>query len=173
MRAGAYMKKGNYDSAITDYTEAIRLDPRNTYGYSWRGQAHEKQGNVKAACADYKKALELESQNYFAKEMRDYIAKHRITTSTKDDSKNIESYVTKGGEYFNRREYDKAIAKYTQAIQLNPQNDYAYRWRTKAHERKGNIKAACIDYQRALEIAPKHYAAREMYNYIRKHCGEE
>jgi tetratricopeptide (TPR) repeat protein len=38
-RAGAHIDAGDYDSAIADFTEAIRLDPEDTFAYCGRGRA--------------------------------------------------------------------------------------------------------------------------------------
>ena len=50
-RGLAYGKKGDYDKAIADYTEAIRLNP-NAEAYSNRGLAYRKKGDYDKAIAD-------------------------------------------------------------------------------------------------------------------------
>ncbi len=39
-RGNAYEKKGEYDRAIADYEQAIRLNPRYALAYSGRGNAY-------------------------------------------------------------------------------------------------------------------------------------
>ena len=41
-RGIAYENKGEYDKAIADYTEAIRLDPKDAKAYCSRGWAYGK-----------------------------------------------------------------------------------------------------------------------------------
>ena len=56
-RGLSYAKKGEYDRAIADYTEAIRLDRESVLPYSNRGSAYEKKGELDKALADFREAL--------------------------------------------------------------------------------------------------------------------
>jgi len=56
-RAIEYRQAGDYDRAIADYTQTIRLDPDFTGAYSGRGLAYEGKGDTAKALADYRKAL--------------------------------------------------------------------------------------------------------------------
>src|SRR5262249_23380295 len=47
---------GDYDRAIADLNEAIRLDPRRTLAYSERGHAYAAKGDHAKAREDYDKA---------------------------------------------------------------------------------------------------------------------
>ncbi|WP_013325421.1 tetratricopeptide repeat protein [Gloeothece verrucosa] len=50
---------GDYQGAIEDFTEVIRLYPNSAEAYYNRGIAYSKLGNSGAAMADYNKAVEL------------------------------------------------------------------------------------------------------------------
>lgn len=52
---------GEYDKAIADFNEAIRLDPTEALYYHGRAQAFEAAGQHEAAKADFEKAQELEA----------------------------------------------------------------------------------------------------------------
>jgi tetratricopeptide (TPR) repeat protein len=54
-----YGNKGEYDRAIADFTEAIRLDPKLATAYSNRGLAYEKKGGYDRAIADFNQAIRL------------------------------------------------------------------------------------------------------------------
>ncbi|MEW6528449.1 MAG: tetratricopeptide repeat protein [Candidatus Micrarchaeota archaeon] len=56
-------KKGNYDSAIQEYTKAIELNPKNADAYFNRGLCYEKQGKYDLAIQDYKKTIKLNPEN--------------------------------------------------------------------------------------------------------------
>ena len=56
----AYLVHGAYADAITDLTEAIRLDPNKAVAYLDRGRAHEEQGQYQEALHDYERAIRLE-----------------------------------------------------------------------------------------------------------------
>jgi len=62
-----YMKRNDFDSAVLDYTECIRLAPEVAASYSARAGANSKLERHEAADADSIKAVELESAQFGAK----------------------------------------------------------------------------------------------------------
>ena len=56
-RGAAYYFKKDYDRAIKDYDEAIKLDPRSDRAYSNRGAAYGKLGRNEQAIADESEAI--------------------------------------------------------------------------------------------------------------------
>jgi tetratricopeptide (TPR) repeat protein len=64
----AHFRKKQYDQAIADYNQAIRLDPKDPRPYYNRGGAYLNQGDRKRAVEDYRKALKLYPQFEPAKE---------------------------------------------------------------------------------------------------------
>ena len=55
----AYYYLGQYERAIEDCDEAIRLDPLFAHAYQMRGVANQALGNNSAADRDFKEASEL------------------------------------------------------------------------------------------------------------------
>jgi len=55
----AALDDGNYEFAITLFTEAIRLDPKYVDAYNNRGNANADQGKFDAAIADYSQAIQM------------------------------------------------------------------------------------------------------------------
>ncbi|MDR1785728.1 MAG: tetratricopeptide repeat protein, partial [Spirochaetaceae bacterium] len=90
-RGIAYFYNGDYDKAIADYTQTIRLDPDNVIAYYNRGVAYHDKGDYDKAIADYTQAIKIYPE---------YAAVHN----------------NRGIAHDNNGEYDKAIADYTQAI---------------------------------------------------------
>jgi tetratricopeptide (TPR) repeat protein len=58
-RGSARLDLGEYEQAIEDYTEAIRLDPSYALAYNNLGVAHKAQGNWEEAITDFRLYLEL------------------------------------------------------------------------------------------------------------------
>jgi Tfp pilus assembly protein PilF len=56
-RAIELRQDGDYDRAVADYSQAIRIDAEFTGAYAGRGLAYEGKGEVEQAKADYRKAL--------------------------------------------------------------------------------------------------------------------
>ena len=58
-RGAGYHKKGEYDKAVADYNEAIRLDPKDGQAYYGRGLAYEEKGDKTNAEKDFAQAKQL------------------------------------------------------------------------------------------------------------------
>jgi tetratricopeptide (TPR) repeat protein len=69
------------------------------------------------------------------------------------------SYYNRGYAWDEKGEYDKAIADYTMAIELNPKFTEAYYNRGNAWEFKGQLDKAIADYTYAINLNPKHFNA--------------
>jgi Flp pilus assembly protein TadD len=51
--------KGQYDKAISDYTKAIEINPRDAVTYTNRGLAYAQKGQFEMACSDFKRACQI------------------------------------------------------------------------------------------------------------------
>jgi len=92
--------EGNYDGAIADVSEAIRLEPDNHLSYQMRGKVYYHKNEFDAAIADFTKAIQL---------------------APKDAS----SYFDRGGSYLFKNNKAMAISDLEMAVKLDPQNaDY-------------------------------------------------
>jgi tetratricopeptide (TPR) repeat protein len=128
-------EKGELDSAIGDYNEAIRLDRKNAHAYSNRGVAWHQKKDVDKAIADFDEAIRL-------------------------DPKQSEIYNNRGNALLGKKEYDKAIADLNEAIGINPQYAAAYCNRGKAWREKGEFDRAVADYEESIRLDPKNAIAR-------------
>ena len=52
-----------YDNAITDYNEALRLDPQYAPAYGYRGAAWDLKGDDARALTDFNEALRLDPKD--------------------------------------------------------------------------------------------------------------
>lgn len=59
-RGQAYATKKDYDRAIADFSDAIRLDPKDAGFYSNRGTAYERKGDNDRAITDFRRALAID-----------------------------------------------------------------------------------------------------------------
>jgi len=62
-RGRAYEKKGDHDRAIADYSEAIRLNPKDAMAFNNRGVAYKAKGDLDRATADFLVAKQLISRD--------------------------------------------------------------------------------------------------------------
>ena len=133
-RGSTHVAQGDYDQAIDDYTEALRLKPKDAVAYKVRGDAYEKQRNYDKAIADYTKAIGL-------------------------DPKYVAAYNNRGFAYDNRGDegdYCQAIADYTKAIEFDPENAVAYNNRGFAYWKQENYCQAIKDFTKTIQLKPDH-----------------
>jgi tetratricopeptide (TPR) repeat protein len=59
-RGAAYKAKQDYDRAIADYSEAIKIDPEKSSYYYFRGDAYKAKQDYDRAIADYSEAIKID-----------------------------------------------------------------------------------------------------------------
>lgn len=130
-RAFAYNKRGMYHAdrgqllkAISEYTKAIRIDPRYADSYNNRGAAYGELGQIDRAIADHTKAIEVDPNFDMA-------------------------YNNRGYAYRQKEQYIRAIRDYSNAIKINPSLTIAYINRGIAYLNTGNKSKAVADWRTA------------------------
>lgn len=62
-RGIAHMRDESPDKALSDFNEALTINPRNVNAYNHRGFLHHRQGNFPEAISDFSKAIDLDAEN--------------------------------------------------------------------------------------------------------------
>jgi tetratricopeptide (TPR) repeat protein len=78
-------------------------------------------------------------------------------------------YYLRGLDYDSKDEHDKAIACYTEAIELDPEYAMYYYCRGDAYDSKGEYDKAIADYTKAIELEPEY---AHIYYKARAHTYE-
>ena len=76
-RGLAHAKKHEHDKAITDFTRAVRVQPKLVGAFFNRGLAHFQRGQFNRAFSDFTKALRIDPSFAEAKAMRDEVLRAR------------------------------------------------------------------------------------------------
>jgi tetratricopeptide (TPR) repeat protein len=97
---GSFNSK-NYDRAIADYGEAIRLSPKDAWAFAHRCEAYESKEDHDAAIADCTEAVKIDPKFGWA-------------------------YNNRGVAYYGLHEYDVALADHAEAIRVNSRDAWAY-----------------------------------------------
>src|SRR6185295_14536511 len=76
-RGNALDDKGEFERAIADYSQAVRLDPKYTRAFSNRGRLYLNKGNYDSAIADFSRTVKLDPKHAdaFNNRGRSYYAK--------------------------------------------------------------------------------------------------
>ena len=166
-RGNAYSTKGDYDRAIQDYDQAIRLDP-NDIVYDARGDAYKKKRDYDHAIQDFSEAIHLNPNDERAYYDRGeaYISKDDYELAIQDcneairlNSNDAKAYNNRGVAYHRKGDYGRAIQDYNQAIRLNSNLTNGYGNRGDAYFAQSNLTAAIADYEHTISSAPSSSAA--------------
>ena len=76
-RGTEYAAKGDYDRAIADHTEAIRLQPDDAKAYYNRGVAYKSKGEKAKAIADFERYLQLSTDPNLRAKAEQYLRELR------------------------------------------------------------------------------------------------
>jgi len=171
-RADRHAMNHEYEAQLADLNKAIELDPNMADAYMERGNLYsmnlpKERGGYEKAVADYTRVLELKpndasarwnratyyrSMGLYDKAIADWTTYIEGDT---DFSRQLEgrnksiagALVWRGLIYQqNKKDYSKAIADYTAAIQLNPNAEYAHRSRGECYELLGETEKAQQDF---------------------------
>lgn len=171
-RAHAYFDKGDWDDAINDATESIRLNPRYFGGCLARGIIYRRSGNLDQAISYYSAAIRLNpnfARTYYDRAIAyglrgDYNAAIRDNTEAirrRDPIMQADFYYNRAVSYHAIGRTDKAIADYNEAIRLAPNELKTYCGRASILEDMGELDKASADYDRATR-----YNATDTNGYV-------
>ncbi len=69
---------------------------------------------------------------------------------------NAPNFVSRGNAWFEKGDFDKAIAEYSEALRYNPKSASVYYSRGLAWNNKGDYDKSLVDYTQALTLEPKN-----------------
>lgn len=172
---------GDLDGAISDYNQALGLDPKNVEATYRRGLARQAKGNFAGAIADYTQVIGLDPKQAAAYSNRAFIKQGQGDTdgALADYAQALLINPKIAAAYYNeglievRQGYlDGAIADFNQAINLDPKMALAFYNRGNAKNTEGNLDGAIADYTQALALNPKIALAYCKRGFARQSKGD-
>jgi len=183
--ATAYLLRGDLesfllsqpDSALADYTTAIRLAPDDAAGYDHRGglymSTRHKSPDYDRAIADYGTAIRLapDSLDYRWGRGNGYLQRARARRDTNDDRRAVSDfsaaaaldsgstwaytslYHGRGLAYLDLGELDHAIADFTTSVTGSLPEERAYYDRGLAYARRGDRAHARADFRKIVSVS--------------------
>ncbi|WP_309228804.1 serine/threonine-protein kinase [Microcoleus sp. FACHB-831] len=174
-------KAGNYQGAIADYNQALKVKPDNSAAYYHRGAAYYSQGQRQQALDDFTQAIQINPQYAEAYNHR---GKARFDVgddqgSLKDfnqaiqlDPKLASAYVGRGNVRAGLGNEQQAIEDYNKAIQLDPKEPKTYLNRCLSHSNIGEQQQAVEDCTQAIQLKPNYAFAYQNRGLARRRLGD-
>ncbi|MBR1277602.1 caspase family protein [Bradyrhizobium sp. AUGA SZCCT0283] len=173
LRGSAYYDRGEYDIAIADFNDALRIGPPSGIIFHNRGNAWRSKGEYAKAIADYDQSIKSDPKSVFSWQNRG-ISKRAlgdldgaladINEAIRLDPTLPQPLTSRAVIWRAKGDLDRAIADSTEAIRLAkakaPANIMtppgsvlisAYTHRALAYEAKGDFDRAKQDYAATLE----------------------
>src|SRR5262249_31020780 len=191
-RGVMYAGKEDFDRAIGDYNEVIRLDPKSARAFGNRGLAYANKRDLTRAIADYEAAIRLDPNFTLARQgleqaraalaargpapppTPDVAAADRTACAKASGEEAIvacgrliaapaslspaeleKAYRSRGVAYRNKGDFDRAVADFNAALQLDPRDADALTDRGVAYARKRDFDRAFGDYDDAIRLNPR------------------
>src|SRR5262249_6586109 len=142
-RGEALKDLAQFDKALVDLSEAIRMAPNAPQPYAARGDLFANSDKYDEAIADFDKAIQLDNQDAYTFQQRG------------------DAYEAKGA-------HTKAIADYTEALRLEPMDDFVLSARCRARAIWGQqLDEALQDCTQAIGLDDDNQYAYEQRGLVR------
>lgn len=159
--AEAYFNLKRYPEAIAVTNQVLAKEPLNLPALQFRGSAYGASGNTQAAAQDFKKILEAEPDNLHglfnlgvaykeANLLNEAIETFSRLISKKADFPN--AYYERGFCYGKMGMFPQAKFDMDESIRFQPEHGPSYFFRGRAYEAVGDLKSACGDWQKAMQL---------------------
>lgn len=160
-RGLAFYEIKQYDAAVSDFVQALKLDPDFATAYYNRGNAYDARKDYGKAIVDYSKAIGYKPEYAKAYNNRGLtygrISEYKeaindFTRAVRIDSTYAKAYNNRGLTYGRLGENDQAISDFTRAVHLDPNYAKAYYNRAIAYFVTGEYSKALEDVNRSKEL---------------------
>lgn len=147
--------------AIKDISTAIKLENKNAYYYSYRGDMYNYNKQFENAIEDYSQSIRLIPQepSYYSNRGTAYFNLNKYAESVQDysraiklDPSNSSFYNDRGDVLILMKKYNEAMNDLNKAIKLNPQFAHAYRNRAGVFLATNDVVRARQDLERAKQF---------------------
>jgi len=143
LRGNAYQTKQDYEHAIADYDESLRLVPSIAPVVKNRGVAYAHKGDYDRSIEDLEQCLRL------------------VGNDPKVTEVLVIVYNNRGLGYGRKNDYDRAIQDFSKALALNPDFTEAISNRGAYEAKKGDLDQAINDFEHTLRLSPHDPRATE------------
>ena len=162
-RARALMDKGDFQGALIELDGAVKLDPKNSFVYAWRGLAFNRLNQHAQSIPEFDTSLKFEPKNRLALNGRGYA--YLITGDNGKALADLNAaiaiapdwpppYNTRGLVYSAMGEQQRALKDLMMATRLNPELAEAYGSIGMVYLKLKQFEKAIVAYDQGIRINP-------------------
>lgn len=169
MVGAVYVKQQKYREAIGYFNRVLSMNDTIFDAYNNRATAYAMLNIHDSALTDFNKALALRPTNPDAVGNRELLLKNMkateessvegITEKIKNAPQDPKLYFQRGLQYYQRKEYDKALPDLDNAIKLDPVYADALYYRAIIYDMQNRGQEAIAEYTKLIKINPKYDGA--------------
>jgi tetratricopeptide (TPR) repeat protein len=161
-RGNGYAGKGDWDRALRDYDEAVKIQPINYDALTNRGNAYARKGQRDKSTQDYNEAIRLNPKLFqaYCNRALNFLnagdperALADLNESIRLNPKFAEAYSRRSVVLLRLKRQDDALADADTAVTLTPDTAEAYFYRGRLRSSRNEYPQARADYERVLERA--------------------
>jgi tetratricopeptide (TPR) repeat protein len=181
-KASAAFLAGDYDAAISLYTEVIKADPKAALAYNARALAYRYKKETAKALADFDQAIRLKPYTMFYynrgvtrhENGDDKSAIADLTRALQDKASAPQvraiGLVARARCYISQAKSAPAMSDLNAAIKLHGTDSEAYRLRGIVHKVAHDYDKSLADYEKAIALDPKNADAYSTEAYLLSVC---
>jgi len=181
-KASAALLAGDYDTAISLYTEVIKANPKAALAYNGRALAYRYKKDIAKALVDFDRAVQLKPSLmfYYNRGVTRYENgddKSAISDLTRalqdkraDPRVRVLCLVTRARCFIKQEKSAPAMSDLNAAIRLNVPDSEAYRLRGIVHKVAHEYDKSLADYEKAIALDPKNADAYSTEAYLLSVC---
>jgi tetratricopeptide (TPR) repeat protein len=167
----SFFKKDQFEEAINQYQEAIRLNPSYADAYYTLGSALLKKGQTDAAISQFQEVIRLKPDDANAYnslgtarlkkgQIDEAISQFQDAIRLKSDD--VDTHYNLGNALLKKGQTDAAISQFQEVIRLKPNDAEAHNNLGTVLGMKGQIEKAISQFQEAIRLKPDY--AHAHYN---------
>jgi len=146
-------QKGDDEQSLTYFLNSIKEYPELIDSNYWAARVFYETGDLENSLFYWGRVLDLDPNYPKAQYFYD-----KVQASIKYDKEAYDLY-EQGYNYYESRNFNRALEAYREAIRVNPRFAEAYYWQARIYFETGDYQQAIQNYRKVLEMQPDNAEA--------------